>query len=503
MSRNQADRCLGRHASVLFWFQLARCVLAAALFCVASCSARCCQGNCEPSSPSPASSSPPATLRNGACNLALAPGVEPSSIPCFRPPVNPKVDVRLFVVGLNHQLPDAHKFVDQAGVDALASFIAGDEGDPDNIIVAISSSNWPAVGTLCDAGDFRPAAGSTLNGHCLAQALKARMGDHFEIVSREAPRLPGEYKAGTGLIVGRRWKPLDSWTVGPGCETADASLAVMLKDTQTANGDRFTIYVVHTCEDDAAAMDLQAFARDAVARQSSDELAPLFVGDFNFPNCGGLEDCSTSTAAMMRNDFLWANREPLLHCPGVDGRPDVDMDVFSHDSLMHALIGCRQAGATFNFACTRGQLVPVRVMFTADEQGMPTRLGSGRTDGIEIPIIRHDSLGLGLSIQRAAACGPGQKCYRGACVADCDCRARGGTGHRCDQVDACGNQCRCISGYACEGGQCQPPDERRCGSRTCSPGSECCDVGARPSCCNAATETCTIRGCARRPGLPP
>lgn len=418
-----------------------------------------------PPSPNP----PTGQVRNGACNLAF--DAVPGNASCYVQPTTHVPDVRLFVAGLNHRGDDALRVVDQPGIDSLANFIARDHGDVDALVVAISGPGHAP----CDAGTFAPAQGETKNSHCLAAALTARLGNHFTVVSEP----PGEHRSGEALVVGARWRAIRVRSVGCGYD-CNPALAVTLQDARYDEDRRveFTIYVAHTPGDNDAYLSLRALAADARDHQSRRALTPIFVGDYNIPNCPNvpIEQCQYQISeTFMRANFLWANRSPVLHCPAAGGRSEVNLDVFSHGSLMHTFIGCRDSMDMFNYGCSAGSLVPVRVMYTARDDGQP----DFPHEGIHLPEIRHATLGIGLSIRRDPVC-------------DCTCVARTAA-NGCGRSDSCGNVCECPDTHTCRGTTCvrrNGPGE--CGGIRCETGEICCMNGDLGECCNSTTY-CSIR----------
>ncbi|HEU4409147.1 MAG TPA: hypothetical protein VFS43_28070 [Polyangiaceae bacterium] len=454
----------------------------------------------------PACQGPPPARLGAEAGLALR-GPQPRSDgsgngACWVDGQKAPTDLSLFVTGLNHSRNHAHdQPVDQAGVSELVDFIVDVTPDPDGLVVALTGN----LIRDCTVGpSFQHPSGVVHNGECVASLLQQRLGRPFAIQQFDI----WEGRGGNAVITGPRWKPIG---VDPVRTAAGVTfLGVRLHDerkARTAPGSSFYIYVAHTSVNDAALPEVSAMV-DAAWRKAKlqpDDLPPIMVGDFNAPECGGGRECpppawavAPALEAFLRDNVRWADRQ--VSCPAQNGLGPVELRL--ENDLIHVLLG--KHGGPLSFGCSPGRFEPVRVSYVTDGGGNPLY----PREGINLPIIRHNVVGLNFKIvsESPPACAAGTTCEAGACVTDCPCSKRKAAGEACGQADACGNACSCAEGLQCQGGRCSPRApgcEDRCANTlalcagSCAPSDRAC-----PDRCRRANAAC-LAACAppAGPGL--
>lgn len=370
---------------------------------------------------------------NGSCGLGNAGG---------------RVDLRLYVAGLNHVqegVPD--KYVDQAGVDELAEYIKRDGGG-EEVIVALSAS----CRASCDG------TATEFNGSCLAHALTKKMNIPFKYVGYPRPGwndILGP-KAGSGFIVGPRWQIEDAvpyyGTVGE-----EFTWAVNIRDTLQAPGSagsRASFYLFHTSGNDVALPAYKFGVAQSKRLFRTGDLLPMFAGDFNLiaserrgcprepvdPKCLGPNCCTDEVTKFAGANLTWLNKDVRCASSGLGfGMQESKMQLFE--------------GSSDNYRCSGGSLVPTWLSFTTLANGVPDKPAFG----IQMSAIGHNVIGMGFMVQHGSQCDPPPPACQSpriACGAHCvdprsDVEHCGGCdNHTCRDGEQCVNS-QCQTDHAC------------------------------------------------------
>lgn len=359
----------------------------------------------------------------GAC---LRTRFDPTATCWFDPKPKPATPaMSLYVAGLNHDRKDGRLTTQGVGAEQLAKAIIDSAEDPSAIVVALSES----IGVPCNAGTKGGPGVLTYNGQCVANALETRFAKPFTYKTWRW----WDDIGGPALITGSRWSVVSTSNL---VSEVGKAFEVRLRDTRTKKRTEVALYLFHTAGDEKgvakSAAETEAMVRIARKRARSGDLAPLFVGDFN-AGAGG----PSSEAYTKKLDWWDANRV----CPEQPGVPAAI--AFAVDQqLMHVFGGKRDPsnGSSLDFGCTSGHLAPVNLKYSRLASGAPTSL----TDGIWLPDVGHNVLGMGLEVVGESPVRCSAKEPRTACVDRCTAAKRTCT-ETCAGPEANACQARCIA----------------------------------------------------------
>ncbi len=276
------------------------------------------------------------------------------------------LSLSLYVVAMNHDVPNLYQFVRKVGVQDLHDRIVSDLRDPQHLVVAFSESGdigGPGAAEFCDEGPYASAGPSFRHVGCLANMLETTytplgpFGPKFHVVEWERDTV---YGTGPALLTGWFWKPVEVNKImipkqrGSPCQEGNngccaTALGVRLRSATPADKPwEVVIYVAHTkvgteaseasnikidCPawDPAkeitpmsAVGDIEAIRGYAKEHERLGDLPPLFVGDFNWTYADEIVAAAAPSFDAVDNE---------LKCFGAPESLDLE------DAVMHVFAG--------------------------------------------------------------------------------------------------------------------------------------------------------------------